>query len=211
MKTTIAIATHQRLLCESIGFIAENKNYDVICLEQEGKRAFQKIKCQQPDIALVDLDLPQMGGIEILQAIRQEASQTRFIFFITQPDTRKVSQAFKVFPHGFLHINGSMIEMMYCINAVREGKPYFSDKVYEICQDSNLREQVFSEQVGLLSRREKEILREVAKDFSTKEIAEKLFISEKTVENHKTRIGEKLNLKGQKVLKRFAQSISEWL
>jgi DNA-binding NarL/FixJ family response regulator len=209
MKTTIAIATHQKLLCESLGFIVENEDFEVTCLEQEGILAFQKIRLHQPQIAIIDLDLPQMDGIEILKALRKENSQTRFIFFVTKIDSRKVSQAFDFLPNGFLHINGSMTDVILCVNAVKEGKSFFSDIVYAICQASNVKKHLFSAKINMLTNREKEILEEVGKDLDSKEIADKLFISIKTVENHKTHISEKLNLKGHKALKQFVLNMYE--
>jgi two-component system, NarL family, response regulator NreC len=210
MKTSIAIATRERLLGESFKYIVENRNIEVVSLEQEGHLAFEAMRKTKPDIALVDLDLPQMGGIEICKAIRQEKPDTRFIFFITRPSTQRISQAFKLMPHGFIHIEGSMNEMLGCINAVSEGKAYFSTRVYETWQKIRYQEDSFVETIAKLSNREQEILLYVGRNWTTKAIAEKLFICEKTIDNHKTRIGEKLGVKGHKALRDIAEKAIEW-
>lgn len=210
MKTTVTIATRDKLLGELLSFVIRQIDHDVLSLEQEELTALRIISTRRPDIALLDLSMPRFASADALKLIRSEVTQTRFIFFVADTDSRQMLQAFQMVPDGFLHADSTVFELTACLRAVVEGRSYVSDKVYE-CWSSLHRQNDVTLAIEQLTKREKEVLKLLAQELSTREIADRLFLSETTINNHKSRMGDKLGLKGHKAIKRLAIRASAWL
>ena len=200
-KITILIADDHTLVRETWSFILNtDERFSVIAESGSGEEAVELAKQLRPNIVIMDINLPGMNGIEATQLIRKfsPASKILGVSLHTQPTyARKMIQKGAM---GYVTKNSSREEMFKAIIEVQNGRRYICDEIKNI-----LSEQVINgedQQAGLnaLSQREIEIINFIKKGFSSKEIAESLDISVKTVEVHRYNVLKKLNLKNSAAL-----------
>lgn len=203
-KITILIADDHTLVRETWSFILNtDPRFNVIAESGSGEEAIELAKKLRPNIVIMDINLPGMNGIEATQQIRKFSPGSRIlgVSLHTQPTyARKMMQKGAM---GYVTKNSSREEMFKAILEIQAGKKYICDEIKNI-----LSEQVISgddPQTGLnsLSQREIEIISYIKKGNSSKEIADALNISVKTVEVHRYNILKKLNLKNAAALVNF--------
>jgi two-component system invasion response regulator UvrY len=203
-KITILIADDHTLVRETWSFILNtDPRFNVIAESGSGEEAIELAKKLRPNIVIMDINLPGMNGIEATQQIRKFSPGSRIlgVSLHTQPTyARKMMQKGAM---GYVTKNSSREEMFKAILEIQAGKKYVCDEIKNI-----LSEQVISgddPQTGLnsLSQREIEIISYIKKGNSSKEIADALNISVKTVEVHRYNILKKLNLKNAAALVNF--------
>lgn len=203
-KITILIADDHTLVRETWSFILNtDERFKVIAESGSGEDAVEQAKQLKPDIVIMDINLPGINGIEATQQIRKfsPASKILGVSLHTQPTyARKMIQKGAM---GYVTKNSSREEMFKAIVEIQAGRRYICDEIKNI-----LSEQVINgdePQTGLnsLSQREIEIIHFIKKGFSSKEIAERLDISVKTVEVHRYNVLKKLNLKNSAALVNF--------
>jgi two-component system invasion response regulator UvrY len=203
-KITILIADDHTLVRETWSFILNtDPRFNVVAESGSGEEAVELAKKLRPQVAIMDINLPGINGIEATQQIRKYSPGTKVlgVSLHTQPTyARKMMQKGAM---GYVTKNSSREEMFKAIMEIQGGKKYICDEIKNI-----LSEQVISgddPQTGLnsLSQREIEIIAYIKKGFSSKEIADALSISVKTVEVHRYNILKKLNLKNAAALVNF--------
>ena len=203
-KITILIADDHTLVRETWSFILNtDPRFSVIAESGSGEEAVELAKKLRPNIVIMDINLPGINGIEATQQIRKFSPGSRIlgVSLHTQPTyARKMMQKGAM---GYVTKNSSREEMFKAILEIQAGKKYICDEIKNI-----LSEQVISgddPQTGLnsLSQREIEIISYIKKGDSSKEIADSLSISVKTVEVHRYNILKKLNLKNAAALVNF--------
>jgi len=203
-KITILIADDHTLVRETWSFILNtDERFQVIAECGSGEEAVELAKQLRPDVVIMDINLPGMNGIEATSLIRKFSPASRIlgVSLHTQPTyARKMIQKGAM---GYVTKNSSREEMFKAIIEIQAGRRYICDEIKNI-----LSEQVINgedQQGGLnsLSQREIEIINFIKKGFSSKEIAENLDISVKTVEVHRYNILKKLNLKNSAALVNF--------
>ena len=203
-KITILIADDHTLVRETWSFILNtDPRFTVVAESGSGEEAVELAKNLRPMIVIMDINLPGMNGIEATQLIRKfsPGSKVLGVSLHTQPTyARKMMQKGAM---GYVTKNSSREEMFKAIMEIQSGKKYICDEIKNI-----LSEQVISgedQNTGLnsLSQREIEIISFIKKGNSSKEIAEALNISVKTVEVHRYNILKKLNLKNAAALVNF--------
>ena len=203
-KITILIADDHTLVRETWSFILNtDPRFTVVAESGSGEEAVELSKKLRPNIVIMDINLPGINGIEATQQIRKFSPGSRIlgVSLHTQPTyARKMMQKGAM---GYVTKNSSREEMFKAILEIQAGKKYICDEIKNI-----LSEQVISgddPQTGLnsLSQREIEIISYIKKGDSSKEIADSLSISVKTVEVHRYNILKKLNLKNAAALVNF--------
>ena len=203
-KITILIADDHTLVRETWSFILNtDPRFTVVAESGTGEEAVELAKKLRPNIVIMDINLPGINGIEATQQIRKFSPGSRIlgVSLHTQPTyARKMMQKGAM---GYVTKNSSREEMFKAILEIQAGKKYICDEIKNI-----LSEQVISgddPQTGLnsLSQREIEIISYIKKGDSSKEIADSLSISVKTVEVHRYNILKKLNLKNAAALVNF--------
>jgi two-component system invasion response regulator UvrY len=203
-KISILIADDHTLVRETWSFILNSDSrFNVIAESGSGEEAVELAKKLRPNIVIMDINLPGINGIEATQQIRKFSPGSRIlgVSLHTQPTyARKMMQKGAM---GYVTKNSSREEMFKAILEIQAGKKYICDEIKNI-----LSEQVISgddPQTGLnsLSQREIEIISYIKKGNSSKEIADQLNISVKTVEVHRYNILKKLNLKNAAALVNF--------
>ncbi len=203
-KISILIADDHTLVRETWAFILNtDARFKVIAESGSGEEAVELARELRPEIVIMDINLPGMNGIEATQLIRKYSPTTKIlgVSLHTQPTyARKMILKGAM---GYVTKNSSREEMFKAIMEIQDGRKYICDEIKNI-----LSNQVISgddDQGGLnsLSQREIEIISFIRKGNSSKEIAEKLEISVKTVEVHRYNILKKLNLKNAAALVNF--------
>jgi two-component system invasion response regulator UvrY len=200
-KLTILIADYHTLVRETWSFILNtDERFQVIAESGSGEDAVEQAKRLHPDIVIMDINLPGMNGIEATQLIRKysPASKILGVSLHTQPTyARKMIQKGAM---GYVTKNSSREEMFKAILEIQAGRRYICDEIKNILSDQVINGDDPQTGLNSLSQREIEIINYIKKGFSSKEIAESLDISVKTVEVHRYNVLKKLNLKNSAAL-----------
>ena len=186
------------------------EEYGYTPLEAEnGEEGLRKAKEMRPDLVIMDIGLPDVSGIEVTRKIRELLSETRVVVLSMHLKIDYITKAFRAGATGYVTKEAATERLLECLESVSEGK-YFMDPSLSHAVVENLMKfpedevRVDDEGYDALTRREKEVMCLLAEGLSTKEIAEKLFISRKTVENYRSNILSKLDLHSTVELVRYA-------
>jgi DNA-binding NarL/FixJ family response regulator len=197
MKIKVLVADDHQLFREGIvKLLFSSPDIEVIAEAVDGKDAIAKTKHHKPDVVLIDIGMPIMNGIDATKILKEDMPQIKVIAVSMHSDKQYVSGILKAGADGYLLKNCTYQQLTEAIKSVYEGKKTLSDDITNMVISGYLEPSV-SEGDGSqkLSARELEILKLFAEGKSTRQIAEKLFISVKTVGTHKQHILEKLELK----------------
>jgi two-component system invasion response regulator UvrY len=203
-KITILIADDHTLVRETWSFILNtDPRFTVIAESGSGEEAIELSQKLRPNIVIMDINLPGMNGIEATQQIRKfsPASKILGVSLHTQPTyARKMIQKGAM---GYVTKNSSKEEMFKAITEIHAGKKYICEEIKNILSDQVISGEEQNTGLNSLSQREIQIISYIKKGDSSKEIAEALNISVKTVEVHRYNVLKKLNLKNAAALVNF--------
>lgn len=187
--------------------LVEESDFEVVDLASNGQQALEKIEKWQPDVATLDLDMPIMNGIEVSKIILKKYPNIKIILLSMHKDADIIRAAMALGIHGYVFKDDAVNDLVGAVRTVFAGENYISvdtaKKSFFLNGENEL--------IGQLTKMEKLILREIANQKTTKQIADENFISTKTVENHRANIGKKLNLHGNNSLLKFAMRVNETL
>jgi two-component system invasion response regulator UvrY len=206
-KITILIADDHRLVRQSWSYLLNSDpRFQVIAETASAEDAIEAAKKLRPQVILMDINLPGMNGIEATQVIRRVSpgSKVLGVSLHTQPAyARKMMQNGAL---GYVTKNSPCEELLKGIVEVKNNRKYVCEEIKNILSDAVLNGEDLHNSVNALSRREIEIIGFIKKGFSSKEIAEALNISVKTVEVHRYNTLKKLNLKNSAAMVNFINS-----
>jgi DNA-binding NarL/FixJ family response regulator len=176
------------------GFLGQDKELKVVGEAKDGLQAVEQAKKLNPDIVLMDLQMPGLDGVEAMRRIRAESENIRFIVLTTYNTKEDILKAIDAGAKAFLLKDAPRQEVCEAIRAVHRGEsllqPTVASKVVSLVAELSQRQQP----PDALSQRELEVLNLVAKGMSNKTIALELFIGERTVKAHITNIFQKLGV-----------------
>jgi DNA-binding NarL/FixJ family response regulator len=187
--------------------IKENSDYYIVGESATGTEALEQIKTYKPDIAILDINMPEMNGLEVTKAVNKEKLPAKIIILTMYKDEDYFNEAINLDVSAYILKDCVTSEILKCIEEVLDGEYYFSPGVLNyLVKRKNRRRTLETENPGLknLTGAEKQVLEKVAENKTSKEIAKELFISVRTVQNHRNNICTKLNLKGHNRLLQFA-------
>jgi len=191
MKTpNIIIADDHPLLLKGLYDFLIEKKYHVIDSAKNGEEAYKLIKQHNPSIAILDIQMPEMSGIEVAKRCKNEGLGTKIILITLHKEKDLFLEAKQLNVSGYVLKEFAIEEIEICLNAVIKGSSYFSPKITELLKV----DKDDSSYMSLLTSSEKKILRLISNDNTNKEIADLLFISVRTVEKHRSNIISKLDL-----------------
>ncbi len=204
-KITVLIADDHKLIRETWSFILNSDpRFTVIAQCSNGEEAIEMAQKLRPKIALLDINMAPMNGIEATEQIRKFSPATKIIGVSMHSQPAYVKKLLKLGAMGYVTKNSPQQEMFDAIAAVHEGKRYICAEVKTI-----LSEQIFEEEstgANTLSTRELDVIKHIKEGLSSKEISTQLNISLKTVEVHRHNILKKLNLKNSAALVNYINS-----
>ena len=172
-----------------------------------GHEALEMTETLKPDVLIMDIMMPRMNGIQAAENLREMKLPTNILLLSMYSDEGFVHQALQYGVKGYVLKSSVSDELLQAVRTVAGGKTFFSSPISEIVAEGSANPRsVLSDGDPLwnLSPREKEILQLIAEEYTSAEIAKMLFISEKTVEKHRTKLMEKLNVRNLAGLVRLA-------
>lgn len=194
----VFIADDHPIFRSGLKFLLEN-SFEKIDIDQfeNGNQLLDKIKFNVPDIVIVDIDMPGKNGLEVCDEITKSGIDTKVIVLTMYNDTEMLKLAFFSGAKGYLVKDNTSEELVDCINFVLNGKTYVAKSIREQqtqFDENDLSNIHIAEILNSLTRTELKTLKLVSQKLSSKEIADLLFVSVKSVENYRSRICKKLNL-----------------
>lgn len=172
-----------------------------------GQEAIEMVQRLRPDVLIMDIMMPRLNGIQAAENIRKLRLPTYILLLSMYSDEGLVYQALQSGVKGYVLKSSVSDELLWAVQAVAKGKAYLSSQISQIVVENAVHARPIGpdhDLISNLSPREKEILQLIAEEHTSSEIAEMLFISEKTVEKHRTRMMEKLNVRNLAGLVRMA-------
>jgi DNA-binding NarL/FixJ family response regulator len=204
----IFLADDHTLVRKGFKSILESvENFAVIGEAENGEELLEKLEKSDPDLILLDYNMPGMNGVEITEKIREKDESIKIIMLTMHDNETIILDAISAGINGYLYKEAEVSELEHAINEVIGGKDYFSEGVKEkiIKFHKNRKRGKFyelTEERIPLSKREIEIISHIAQGLNSHEIADKLFISPFTVVKHRKNILKKLSMKN------FAEVVS---
>jgi DNA-binding NarL/FixJ family response regulator len=194
----IALADDHALVREGLRkIIEEQPGWEVVGEAADGRQAVSQALELKPDIVIVDLAMPQLSGVDAIQQIVRRLPSTRVLVLSMHADEVYVTRALKAGAHGYLLKDSAGTDLLRAVGALSQNKSFFSPAVSKIMLDDYVRqlaERGITDRYDTLSEREREVFQLIAEGRVNKEIAEILGLSPSTVETHRSRIMEKLDV-----------------
>jgi DNA-binding NarL/FixJ family response regulator len=184
--------------------IERDASLTVIGEAENGHQAVKLAKALKPDVALVDVAMPDMNGVEATCQIKEICPQTKVVALSMHTDRSYVSRMLCAGACGYLSKDCASQELITALHSVVSGRTYLSPKIASVVVDDYVRHKSSRTTGSLLTDREKEVLRLLTEGLSTKAIAEQLQISIRTVETHRSNIMSKANAYSLAELTKFA-------
>ena len=189
-----------------VALIDRQEDMEVVGQADNGLDIVRMSMEKEPDVVVMDVTMPDLNGIEATKHILRDRPGTKVLALSMHSDRRFVSKMLSAGAAGYMLKDCAFDELAHAIRTVYERKTYLSGKVVEVVLDDYVNRLETQEETAaeLLSNREREVLQLLAEGNSTKEIADRLHLSVKTIETHRRSIMEKLNLRSVAELTKYA-------
>ncbi len=206
---TILVEDHT-IVREGLRPLLEARGAEIVGEAGDGLEAVKLAKERKPDLVIMDLMLPRLSGIEAARRIRKILPHVKIIMLTIHDEPPFVFKSLEAGANGFLVKESPLEELVAAIKAVMNGETYLSSNFPRTLLGSYAKYRKRgkkTDEFAMLTKREREILQYIAEGYTSPQIAEVLFISRKTVENHRANIMEKLNIHDTAGLVRYALKI----
>ena len=206
----LLLADDQDILTEGLKLIlGAEEDIEIVGTANNGKKAYELCRIRKPDVVLMDIQMPEINGVEATAMIKKEFPQIKIIVLTTFNDDKYIYDALKNGASGYLLKDTSPIEILKAVRTVYKGGALIQSEVAVKLIDkfSQLAKETVDKHIDpraeLLTDREIEICRLIAEGKNNKEISEELFLSQGTVKNHITKVLLKLDLRDRTQLAIF--------
>ncbi|MEI6947185.1 response regulator transcription factor [Paraflavisolibacter sp. H34] len=210
-RIRVIIADDHALLREGWSFLLNNDpQFQVISVCGSGEEALEQAKAMRPDVVIMDINMPGMSGIDATRLMQQALPQVR-VLGVSQH--AKPAYAYKMMQegaYGYLTKTSSKKELFHAIREVHEGRKYVCSEIKDLAFEQSLSETKPPELSEVLTKRELEVVELLVTGQSSKEIAARLNVSDRTVEVHRFNILKKLNLKNTAALVNHVNNSGIW-
>lgn len=196
----LLVDDHEMMLDGIKAILERELEWELIQTAASGEEALEYLKRQPVDLLITDYSLPEMDGLTLVRAVRHAMPATKIIVLSMHDETHLVKEILKEGINGYLLKKDSHKELIDAIREIQKGKVYLSNDINRLLIESLQ----FPEDNRLLTPREREILELIAKEYTNRQIAEELFISERTVETHRKNIFRKTKTSSLVGLIKFA-------
>lgn len=207
-EITIVIADDHPIVRQGLRqTIEEDKSLRIIAEASDGQKAVEAVATHAPRVAILDVDMPVMDGFAAARAIREKGLSTEIVFLTMHRDEEIFNEAIDLGARGFVLKDSALTDIIECVKTVAASEHYASHALTSFLINRSRRAMELTEaqpSIKDLTPAERQILKLIADNLTTKEIGEQLFISPRTVEKHRENICQKLNLQGSHTLLKFA-------
>ncbi|MBS1795419.1 MAG: response regulator transcription factor [Acidobacteria bacterium] len=201
-KIKILIADDHPIFRRGLRAVIESDHgFEIVAEADNGEEALRKIVELEPDVAVLDVNMPGLDGLGVARRIQSKNLPTVPVFLTMHTDEAIFNAALEADVKGFVIKEGAANEIVACIRETAAGRRYFSRVLTDFLLN---RRQPAASPLESLTASERRVLRLISESKSTREIADELFISPRTVDHHRANIASKLNLKGKHALLTFA-------
>jgi len=196
MAISILIADDHDIIRAGIrNILLDHPGYKLVGEATDGEDALTKTEKLKPDVLLLDISMPKISGLDIIEQVHRFSPKTKVIIISVHKASAYIMKAFKAGVAGYLNKENAAADLLPALRKVIDGKVYLSSDVSSyLVEKISGKEPAEAFQKDILTPREQEILRLVVEGKTAKQIGDVLFISPRTVENYKNSILEKLNL-----------------
>lgn len=209
-KIRIVIADDHAILRSGLRMLINAQpDMTVVGEAQDGQEAVQVIQQTEPGVAILDVTMPKSGGLDVINEIIRSNPATRVLLLTMHEEPAYLRTALAAGASGYVLKKSVDGDLLSAIRAVHKGKNFVDPELAEVLVRDALPHDAAERATprNLLSDRELEVLKLVAEGFSSREIAEQIYISTKTVETYRSRLVEKLGLKSRAQIVRYALNL----
>ena len=208
MTIRTLLADDHVMLRDALRLMLEQEtDIEIVGEASEGQEVLDIVARTRPDVIVMDIAMPGMGGIEATRRLLQEDASLKILALTTYHDKRYVNEMLSAGAVGYITKSAASDQLLQAIRSVAEGKPYFSQEVASALLDTIRRSPSTvspKHSKELLGRRERQVLSLLAEGYSSSQIAEQLHIAASTVDVHRRNIMRKLNLHSVAELTKYA-------
>jgi DNA-binding NarL/FixJ family response regulator len=206
MHTTIVVADDHRIVREGLRRLLETRpDFEVVGEASDGEEAVQLVLDKKPDVAIMDIWMPRLSGIDATRRIGRRGLGTKVLVLSMHEGRSYVEEVLRAGAAGYLVKSSSPDDLFSAIDAVRQGNSYLSPAITQQVVDAIARPgDPGPSSLAALTDREREVLQLIAEGLSSKEIAAMLGVTLKTVDSHRSNLMEKLDIHKVSGLVRFA-------
>ncbi|HKH45429.1 MAG TPA: response regulator transcription factor [Thermoanaerobaculia bacterium] len=188
-----------------VSLLAESGECEVVAEAADGLDAVEKALATRPEVAILDLSMPRLSGLEAVRRIHDALPQTRILVLTVHEEEEYVLPIVRAGASGYLIKDSAVAELLAAVRALHAGQGYFGPQAARVLAEQYRHpERTPDDPYGTLSPREREVFHLVVDGRTTKEIARDLAISVKTADNHRCRLMEKLGVHNTAELVRYA-------
>ncbi len=184
--------------------LIQMKKVEQINVFQRGAEVLAFLETNNVDVVISDLQMPEMNGIELTTKIHEQFPDVRVLILTIDDEPHKIRKAISAGASGYLLKDTDRAELEEAIRKLHSGLPYYSEKVLKIITTGEKDKSLIDKELAQLSGREIDVLKLIAQEYSTNEIADLLFVSVNTVESHRKSLMKKLDVKNVVGLIKFA-------
>ncbi len=199
MKKRLVIADDHASIRQMLAIVFRREGeYEIVGEAGNGIEALDVCRELLPDVLILDVLLPELCGMEVIKRLREEKLPVRVLFYSGLVDRQRLARALQCRPHGMVQKEDTLAVLRDAVRLVANGGFYFTPFAVELLTEIQQEEDLH------LTHREIEVLQMIAESYSSKQIATRLGVAPKTVENHRQRLMEKLHLHDIAALTRYA-------
>jgi DNA-binding NarL/FixJ family response regulator len=202
MPTRVLLADDHALVRQGLKALLERQGFQVVCEVSDGQEAIRSVEKTQPDVAIIDISMPILNGVDAARELKKSSPKTKVILLTQHEEDQYVTEALRAGVKGYVLKGQAADDLVHAIQEVCRGSVYLSPHISRAVVDAYLSKTYISNDP--LSGRERQVLQLVGEGKSTKDIAVHLGISVKTAESHRARLMKKLDIHETASLVRYA-------
>lgn len=200
----VLVDDHQMFLDGLELILSSDTRLEIVTRYTSARKALQNFASDNPDVLITDLNMPEMSGVELTRELKSQFPESKILVLSMHDDKETVSEILDAEAEGYILKNSDKSELLKAIRAVGAGSTYYSNEIVSIILNRFVKKERREELAEVITDREKEVLELIAQELSNDEIADKLFISRRTVETHRKNLMAKTKVNSVVGLLKFA-------